>query len=226
MFTIAAIARRYDLPESTARYYCKRFRDYLPHAGEGKRRRFLPEALPVFEAILEAMGRNKSASSVEAELQQKFSTASVTEPDTRRSIPAAGAQNQTPQDSKQLHEFIRKQTQALEKITSLLTALLEHQGQAAEVSTANGNDSAEPALQATSEADISTLEQRLSDLENRFTNLQNSVQQELKHLNSMQDQSERIHQQDMEQLRKWLGHLAKEQAKEHNKEQAKNQRSS
>ena len=41
MHSISDLARRFGLPESTARFYCKRFRDFLPHAGEGKRRRYL-----------------------------------------------------------------------------------------------------------------------------------------------------------------------------------------
>ena len=73
MLTISELAKRYDLAESTARYYCKRFRQFLPHVGTGKRRRYLESGVPVFEDILAAMQKNKNANAVEVYLQAKYS---------------------------------------------------------------------------------------------------------------------------------------------------------
>lgn len=187
MLTIAEIARRYDLPESTARYYCKRFRAFLPNVGEGKRRRFLPEALPVFEALLKAMADSKSASSVEAALEAQF--------------PRIGAQAKKPSPGQfsaqggRLEELLERQTKALENISHKLDSLFEQQQ--SPLNTGEGH-----------------LENRLKEMESRLLDMQQTLRQELKNLGSMQDQAERIHQQDIEQLRKWLNHLAREQAKE------------
>ena len=35
LLTIAEIAKQFQLPESTARFYCKRFMDFMPHVGHG-----------------------------------------------------------------------------------------------------------------------------------------------------------------------------------------------
>lgn len=199
MLTIAEIARRYDLPESTARYYCKRFRPFLPHVGEGKRRRFLPEALPVFETLLEAMNQSKSASSVEHVLRQKF-------PETPRKT---AAHNGLVADQR----GVTSQTGQIGQIGEHLEALLQQQNNALQ-GIAESLQQLCAAENAPQKETNGQLETRLQNMEARIENLGQEMRRELKNLSSMQDQAERIHQQDMEQLRKWLNHLAREQAKE------------
>jgi len=195
MLTIAEIAKRHGLPESTARYYCKRFRNFLPHVGEGKRRRYLPEALPVFSAILEAMAENKNAIHVEAVLDQKFARIGArdrTPAAARATLPPA-AQSQG--SVQQLEVLMQRQTAALEDIADCLRRLLEGVPQQ--------HAASQPAPQ----------QERLQAVERQIADMQQQLHSEIKSLGSLQDQAERIHQQDMEQLRKWLAHLAKEQAK-------------
>ena len=55
LLSIADISRHFSLPESTTRYYCKRFAAYIPSVGEGRRRRYRHETLTVIAAILEQM---------------------------------------------------------------------------------------------------------------------------------------------------------------------------
>ena len=45
LLSIADISRHFSLPESTTRYYCKRFAAYIPSVGEGRRRRYRSETL-------------------------------------------------------------------------------------------------------------------------------------------------------------------------------------
>lgn len=55
LYTIAEIARRLRLPESTIRYYRDRFPEYVPSIGEGRNRRYPQEALDALRAIADAM---------------------------------------------------------------------------------------------------------------------------------------------------------------------------
>jgi len=76
--TNADIARQLDLPESTVRYYRDRFAAYLPMVGEGRQRRYRPEALEVFRVIAETLRNHGTAMDVEAALARMFPrTASV-----------------------------------------------------------------------------------------------------------------------------------------------------
>lgn len=72
LLSMSELARRLELPESTLRYYCKHFSAFLPYIGEGRRRRYVPEALPVLEFISEAMRRNKNATAVELMLKAGY----------------------------------------------------------------------------------------------------------------------------------------------------------
>lgn len=197
MLTIAEIAKRHGLPESTARYYCKRFRDFLPHVGEGKRRRFLPEALPVFETLLKAMEEKKNADSVEEILEAQFSRIGSTK---RKNSSTPLHESHVPLVLDALEPLLQRQTRALEDIAAVLHTLLGHREQV----DSSQNDQA--------------IKLQLQELEKRMASLQQHVSHEIRNLSSMQDQAERIYQQDIEQLRKWLGHLAREQAREHERE--------
>ncbi|MDR1856790.1 MAG: MerR family transcriptional regulator [Desulfovibrio sp.] len=72
LLSIADISRHFSLPESTTRYYCKRFAAYVPSVGEGRRRRFRKETLNVITTILEQMRHSRTASAVEEVLQSRF----------------------------------------------------------------------------------------------------------------------------------------------------------
>ncbi|WP_081904367.1 MerR family transcriptional regulator [Brevibacillus thermoruber] len=47
LLTIAEIAKQLDIPESTARFYRDRFEAFVPSVGEGRKKRYLPEAAEV-----------------------------------------------------------------------------------------------------------------------------------------------------------------------------------
>lgn len=70
--SIAELARRLGLPESSTRFYCKRFAAYLPHLGAGRRRRYSPQVLDILRRILFLMAKNKDARGVEKELPAYF----------------------------------------------------------------------------------------------------------------------------------------------------------
>lgn len=182
LLTIAEIARRYKLPESTARFYCKRFRDYLPHVGHGKRRRYRPGVLDIFAVILEEIRKHKNANAVESVLAARF--AKNIELDEARPQQQQQESNQVPA--------------ALAHLPQGLAQLVEHQGQALSAIAQALTRLADRA----DEAD--TLREQLEGSQRRLGELT----RELKELRRLQDEAEKIHQQDLDQLRKTLNHLA------------------
>ena len=72
LLSIADISRHFSLPESTTRYYCKRFAAYIPSVGEGRRRRYRSETLDVIQAILDQMQKSRTAVAVDEALQTLF----------------------------------------------------------------------------------------------------------------------------------------------------------
>ncbi|QLA15026.1 helix-turn-helix domain-containing protein [Desulfolutivibrio sulfoxidireducens] len=75
LYSIAAVARLLDVPESTLHYWKNRFHAFLPSLGEGRGRRFRPEAVEVFRDIATGLGRGLSVDEVKAELAERFPVA-------------------------------------------------------------------------------------------------------------------------------------------------------
>lgn len=75
LLTVAEIARRLNLPESTVRYYRDRFEKYIPDVGTGRSRRYQEEALEVFRFIADNMRSNVPVEEVEYALQSRFAVA-------------------------------------------------------------------------------------------------------------------------------------------------------
>ena len=73
LLTIKEIAQRLNVPESNIRYYRDKFERFLPYVGEGRKRRYKPEALEIFAFIVNEFAQNKSSEEVEKILAQKFS---------------------------------------------------------------------------------------------------------------------------------------------------------
>jgi len=72
LYSIAAIAKALDLPESTLHYWKNRFDRLLPSVGNGRHKRFRPEALEVFRAIGNLLGSGLSVADAKAELSRRF----------------------------------------------------------------------------------------------------------------------------------------------------------
>ena len=72
LLSIADISRHFSLPESTTRYYCKRFAHFIPSVGDGRRRRYRRETLDVIAAVLEQMQKSRTAAAVEDALNARF----------------------------------------------------------------------------------------------------------------------------------------------------------
>ena len=204
LLTIAELAKRFSLPESTARYYCKRFLAFLPHTGEGKRRRYRNECLAVFTRIVEEMKKSKNAMAVEAALAASFPHAahlsSSTAPAT---LPAPAASEAAPYTAGTAHTgtsvdptmfitLMEQQTTAMQSIANSLAHLQQRV-------SALGTEEQEKR--------IAGLEQQLEQKDTALS----SLHKEVAALRTLQEEGEKLHQQDFEQLRKWLNRIASSQ---------------
>lgn len=78
LLSVAEIARRLSVPESTVHYWKNRFAQHLPSSGAGRQKRFRVEAVDVFRVIAEMFSLGHSAQDVMDALGKRFAlTASV-----------------------------------------------------------------------------------------------------------------------------------------------------
>ena len=175
LFSIADIARHFSLPESTCRYYCKRFADYIPSVGEGRRRRYRKTTIDVISAILEEMKKSRTANAVEEALAIRFPRNAITlreEKELNIAQPLAlHAEQLFPPIAL---NFMERQTQALEGIAKMLNMLTSHI-----CPNTVFND-------------------------NHAKNLA-TLQKEVSKLSILLDASEKTQQADLDQLRTWMG---------------------
>ena len=123
LLSIADISRHFSLPESTTRYYCKRFAPFIPSVGDGRRRRYRRETLDVIAAILEQMQKSRTAAAVEDSLLARFPRNALTLADNQPvQTLHAPSQDVFPSAALQLME---RQTTALEGIAQLLHLVVE-----------------------------------------------------------------------------------------------------
>lgn len=125
LLSIADISRHFSLPESTTRYYCKRFSTFIPSVGDGRRRRYRPETLEVIAAILEQMQKSRTAAAVEDALQSRFPRNAVAVAQSAHSALLAeprACQDVFPAAALQL---IERQTTAIEGIAHLLQLVVQ-----------------------------------------------------------------------------------------------------
>lgn len=142
IFTKTSLSRRFNLPESTVRFYCARFADRLTFSGEGRKARMLAAGLPVFAAIVEGMRAEKSARRVEALLAERFG-------------PAPGKPTQP-------SESVEKESTLGEEAA----ALLRNQNRLLEALLASA-ESSRAAERTRTTAALATLDERLSRLAKR-----------------------------------------------------------
>ncbi len=123
LLTIREIARRLDLPESNIRYYRDKFEKYLPSVGSGRKKRFKPEAMDIFEAIVQGLNQNLSSSEIEDGLARQFCQNPSVYQEYQN--PAASLADKYPvPDHSFFQDILSSQAGALEKMAEALR--LEH----------------------------------------------------------------------------------------------------
>lgn len=124
LLSIADISRHFSLPESTTRYYCKRFSAFIPSVGEGRRRRYRRETLEVIAAILEEMQKSRTAAAVETALEMRFPRNALALGNEHACRPVTAAGGESLLSASALH-LLERQTHALELIAELMRLFLE-----------------------------------------------------------------------------------------------------
>lgn len=201
LLSIADIARHFDLPESTARYYCKRFAEHIPSVGEGRRRRYRPETLNVIALVLEEMQKSRTAAGVEELLSAQFPRnveirpparlkpllPSPPEENTLCAVTATPIAEEMPRnpsplpDSPAVLQLLERQTSALEGMLQVLRLLVERMPLSAGGTPADQPDAAPELVR------------------------------EVRTLRTLLEACEKNHQADLEQIRKWVGKLIQRQ---------------
>ena len=99
LYSVAAIAKLLDVPESTLHYWKNRFDEVLPSVGRGRSKRFRPEAVEIFRTIGRLLGQGLSAADVRAELIRHYPVnaahAPTSETAPRPAVPAVSAEKGT-----------------------------------------------------------------------------------------------------------------------------------
>ncbi len=81
LLSVAEIARRLGVPESTVHYWKNRFAQHLPSQGSGRQKRFRPEAVDVFRVIAEMFSLGHSTQDVMETLGKRFPLTASLDPD-------------------------------------------------------------------------------------------------------------------------------------------------
>lgn len=196
LLTIADIARALELPESTVRYYRDRFPEFIPAVGEGRARRYRPEALEVLQTIADAMREGTPAEEVGAALARRYP------------ITAMDRSSQQQQDRNQPQQStaIPQQTAAMRRVIAELVAdaekaLLEV---AAETATLRNQQEQTTGAIADLIAETATLRNEAQQLRNELRSQQEQTEAaDRRHTETL----ERLHEQrdaQAQELRAWL----------------------
>lgn len=140
LLSIKDISQELGIPQSTLRYYRDLFMDYLPSNGEGKKKRFYPEAIQVFKVISQSMHKNKGYDDILQDLNQRFTRfIDVNDPDAESQHGSATqTQNQeigqqhslsplSQLDGSALMAVVASQNQALQQIAATISIVNEQQ---------------------------------------------------------------------------------------------------
>lgn len=112
LLTIAEIAKQLDIPESTVRFYRDRFEMFVPSVGEGRKKRYLPEAAEVLRFIADSFKRNATAMEIDEALSRVFPRNIDFHDET--AVTTAAAQQQSIFPSEQLTILIAHLTTSMQ----------------------------------------------------------------------------------------------------------------
>ena len=191
LLTIAELSRSLSLPESTTRYYCNRFAAHLPSVGEGRRRRYKPEALEKLRTIAETMRRDKNAYAVDLALRNEAAGGGVPVPATMQEASLVTPAQAFPSQAfaAQMLSMMENQTKALQDIAGAMGVFAEKLSVAPSAQPVAEGPTAPPVGTDSAQADSEELREEISALREQMRT------------------AESVHQNDLEQLRKWLTRL-------------------
>jgi DNA-binding transcriptional MerR regulator len=115
LLTIAEIAKQMNIPESTVRFYRDRFEAYIPSVGEGRKKRYKPEAVKVLRIIAEGYNRKLTADEIESQLSTAFPRNVAVTQEPQQAI-ATVQQQLVSSEFVELLQVIADQKQAIEEL--------------------------------------------------------------------------------------------------------------
>ena len=119
LLTATEMARRLGIPESTARFYARRFSAFLPTVGEGRSRRYQPEALDVLRIVADAVHAGMPTAQIHQALTERF--ALTVEP--QQQLATTQQQSVTTQDPVIVAELRAVVTDLRSELADVLTEL-------------------------------------------------------------------------------------------------------
>ncbi len=197
LLSLADIARHFSLPESTARYYCKRFAAFMPIHGEGRRRRYGQDTLRVVAMVLEHMRAGKNANAIESILSQYFARATETvvmDVESTANAQVTDIVSQTVPNAVDM-----RQSQDVPEFASFAMHLLEQQN-AAMQSIAQSL-----AVLAAQQEDM----HNLREAANMATEENIQLRKEVGTLKTLLHNTEEVHHDDLVQIRTWMSRLTR-----------------
>jgi DNA-binding transcriptional MerR regulator len=88
LLTVKDLAQAMGLGESTVRFWRDRYADFFPYVGEGKRRRYRPEAVEVLRFIAERANRSENSEAIAEALARVFPRSITIAEESQRSNAA------------------------------------------------------------------------------------------------------------------------------------------
>ena len=117
LLTLTAIAERLNISESTIRYYARKFAKVLPSVGEGRQKRYRPEAVEVLQIIAEMFKENRTATDIFNHLAQRFPVNIKTQAEQQQSTLAVQQQSNLI-NNQVVTVLLQKITAAMDTITT------------------------------------------------------------------------------------------------------------
>ncbi len=231
--SLADMARHFSLPESTARYYCKRFAPFMTIYGEGRRKRYGEQCLTVISTIMEHMKMGKTANMVEEFLDTRFTrTMDATFTRSGPTFEATSSAQDSSQNSfsdhkhapsafvHQMGDFEQNQgmaplgnySPAMQAPSGIQNAHQPMDGFAGQMfmqhleqqSQALQSIAQSLAVLATQKNDM----QRMEDAARTAKEENTLLRQEVSVLKNLLHSSEQVHHDDLSQMRTWMSRLA------------------
>ena len=198
LYTIADISRQFNLPESTCRYYCKRFAEYIPSVGEGRRKRFRKDTIGVISTIVEEMKKSRTCDAVEEILAVRYPRTALVIKNENTGMVASNTNendnkdlstrdNQIPEVTSNNYmlnqvfpplmlEYMERQTKALEGIAKMFNVFISN---FANLNHKDNNESLD------------------------------EMKQQITQMKELLDENEKTQQADLDQLRLWINRIMK-----------------
>jgi hypothetical protein len=129
LLSVLSIAKRLNIPESTARYYCRQYADFLPSVGDGRGKRYREGALEILRVVVDMAKDNRSSTDIASHLRQQFPVNIPSASDHQQQSLTSYYQAELPsvfKDFLTLHAEIINKSLAKDKLILEQSAIIEH----------------------------------------------------------------------------------------------------